>query len=64
MRWVFSGDLSDEARRNIRTIGAELAKPEAVTQESLGVCRIYREAVLGLSPGFKPRERIEPGASP
>jgi hypothetical protein len=31
----FSGDVSDEAGRNIRTIGDELAKSEAVTQESL-----------------------------
>jgi hypothetical protein len=36
MRSVFSGDVSDEARRNIRTIGDELAKSEAVTQENLG----------------------------
>jgi hypothetical protein len=31
----FSGDVSDEARRNIRTIGDELAKSEAGTQDSL-----------------------------
>jgi hypothetical protein len=34
---------------------------EAVTQESLGVCRIYREAVLGLSPGAR---GFNPGNAP
>ncbi len=34
---VFSGgDVSDEARRNVRSLEIELAKSEAVTQESLG----------------------------
>jgi hypothetical protein len=36
MRWVFSGDVSDEARRNIQSSEIEFAKSEAVTQESLG----------------------------
>jgi hypothetical protein len=37
MRSVFSGgDVSDEARRNVRSLEIELAKSEAVTQESLG----------------------------
>jgi hypothetical protein len=32
----FSGDVSDEARRNIQSSEIEFAKSEAVTQESLG----------------------------
>jgi hypothetical protein len=41
-----------------RTIGDRVAKSEAATQDSL-VCRIYREAVLGLSPGV-----LTPGMTP
>jgi len=36
MRWVFSGDVSDEARKGtFEASEIELAKSEAVTQESL-----------------------------
>jgi hypothetical protein len=54
MRSVFSGgDVSDEARRNVRSLEIELAKSEAVTQESLGrSARKFspQEAVQVLSP--------------
>jgi hypothetical protein len=53
MRWVFSGDVSDEARRNIQSSEIEFAKSEAVTQESLG--RSPRKSDPKKSIGLKAR---------
>jgi hypothetical protein len=36
MRWVFSGDVSDEREGTFQPSEIELAKSEAVTQETLG----------------------------
>jgi hypothetical protein len=36
MRWVFSGDVPDEREGTFQPSEIELAKSEAVTQESLG----------------------------
>jgi hypothetical protein len=51
-RGSFSGDLSDDLSSFASAITA-MAKLDAATEDSPGVCRIYREAVRELSPGVR-----------